>query len=555
MIPKWKVEVWQGGNLLYSLTDQVSTIKIREVLTDEIGTFEFSVPTKIGTDYIYHDINVGDMIKIWLGYADSDGLPTDPISVGKIFRINAPLNVKSGFIRVFAGRNLGEVLDRRIKGRKAWVNTAADLIVDEIADDLELGVGQIADDNTGVNLTVDAETYFDVLRKVSDYWTATAIVKKDFYVDVNNNLVWKARPIRDTDEGVESLEVDKNIVNYSVLHDSTQLKNKIYVYGEKAAFNPKDPTVLGRKNPVGGDEWTHSSGWTPLLGTVGSNTTTPKVGSDNTRAILDDNGDFQCFRTFSQIWVEGLAGYSTVEAWFRADAVAAGLHPYMRLRCPDASNYYELDLYPEGTGVDWANWLFRRKAIGEHNTYDAIINPEGEWTKHSNPTWENIQGIEFYLNGPTEYAGRYFDVDGLCFNFGKWRNSAESDPTAYGLRELVVVDDQLKSDLDCQRRAESLLYQKNAVVKRLDVTVVGNINVKIGDRIPMTIPAENINSVNFDVVAVEHYLDTSQGFLTKAVMVDTPNTRSIPAASPNEILKHQFNKVKDYARGLQAVAR
>ena len=547
MIPKCKVEVWQGGALLYTLTDRAETIRIREVLTDEIGTFEFSVPTKIGTDYVYNDINVGDTVKIWLGYADAGGLPTDPISVGKIYRINAPLNIKSGFIRVFNGRNLGEILDRQIKGRKVWVNTAVDLIVEEIRSDLGLGAGQIADDNTLINLTVDAETYFDVLRKVSDYWTVAATVKKDFYIDVNNNLVWKARPLR-SGASVESLEVGKNIVNYSVLHDSTQLKNKIYVYGEKAPFNSLDPTVLGRKFPSDGDQWTWENGWAATIGSVATNATSPKVGATCTRGTSNGSHECEYHKTFSQTWVEGLAGYGAIELWNRSSQQTVDQLYQVRLWAPDASNYYEANF------KSWVgDWLFGRKAIGLHNTFNVTTNPDGEWTPTgASPTWEELKGIEIYAQAALAFT---FDVDGLCFNFGRWRSSATSDPTAYGLRELVVVDDQLNSDLNCQRCAESLLYQKNAVVKRLDVTAVGNLNLRIGDRLVQSIPAEAINNVDFDMVAVEHYLDTSQGFLTKAIMVDTPNTRAIPSATPNEILKHQFSKMKDYARGLQAVAR
>jgi hypothetical protein len=59
---------------------------------------------------------------------------------------------------------------------------------------------------------------------------------------------------------------------------------------------------------------------------------------------------------------------------------------------------------------------------------------------------------------------------------------------------------------------------------QIEVTVVGDTNILVGDRLSMTIPAENITAADYDVISVEHSL-TGQSFLTKATMVNSVNTR------------------------------
>lgn len=269
MIPVQKIEVWHGGSLLHTITDALS-IRVREVLTDAVGTFKFAVATKKNGDYLYNDINVYDTVKIWIDY---DSVGATPLTVGKIYRISAPLKTKQGYLRLFYGKNQGEILERRVKGRKAWSGTAASTIVTELANDLGLGTSEIEADTTAVTLTTDVDTYFDLLKKLSDYWyDAGNQVKKDFYVDVNNNLVWKSRPLRTT--GVETLSVGEEILSYILTHDATQLKNNITVYGKREVYNPskygqtakvQNPTVHGYTHPSDGDSWTWTSGWQLLL--------------------------------------------------------------------------------------------------------------------------------------------------------------------------------------------------------------------------------------------------------------------------------------------------
>jgi len=537
MIPTSKIEVWQGDALLHTITSDALSIRIREVLTDAIGTFEFTLPTKKNGDYLYNDINPFDMVKIWLDY---DSVPATPLTIGRIYEITAPLQLQQGFIRVFAGKNQGEILERRIKTRKAWVATAASTIVAELANDLGLGTGQIETDTTSVTMTSDADTYFDLLKRLSDFWYDSGNqIKKDFCVNVDNELVWKSRPLRTA--GVETLTVGGNLLSYNLLTDTNSLKNKIFVYGKKAPFNPKDPTVVGRKYPTNGDAWTWVAGWVADKGAVSSESVTVKVGTTSTKCI-DSAHEAEFEYDFSEtLCVEGLEGYSILEFYFQTNNTFVDHTFYVRLWAPDESNYYEIAL-PDNEA--WNAWKLFQIALGNHNLYNATTNPEGQWVAHGTPSWETLGGIEFYAISGTGFTCY---VDGLCFNFGRWRSTAENatSQTNYGVRELSIVNDDLGTDLECQHHAESLLYQKKDPVKRLDFVTYGNPNILIGDKLTITLPAENISNQYFYVTTVEHIF-TDKGWQTMVLALDTINTRIPPPITDREVVRQEAVKRRFY---------
>jgi len=308
---------------------------------------------------------------------------------------------------------------------------------------------------------------------------------------------------------------------------------------------------MGRKFPSDGDQWTWENGWVATIGAVASNADAPKIGATCTRGTSNGSSECEYHKTFSQTWVEGLAGYGAVEMWNRRSQATVDYLFQVRLWAPDSNNYYEADF---DCGPSNGVWGFGRKAIGVHNTYDVTENPDGEWVATGNPTWENLQGIEIYAQSGVSFT---FDVDGLCFNYGRWRHSTSNGAsiTAYGQRDLIIVDDQLGNDAECQSRAETLLYQLKDPVKKLDVTTPGNRNILKGDRLSISLPAENISAANYDVLTVDHFLDVQQGWLTKAALVNSANVRSAPATSPDQIIIRQFKKLQDIARGMQTINR
>ena len=549
-IPIYKIEVYDSSDtLIYTIENDVLQIHVKEILTDNVGTFSFAVPTVKGlpNKYYYNDISLFDKVKIWLGYRE-DGLPSDPITVGKISSITAPLSIQSGYIRVFSGMNQGEVLKRRFK-TKRWQDTAASTIVTELANDLGLGTGQISTDTTALTLHFEDSNYLDVLKAISDYWyDASTQLKYDFYVDVNNNLVWHSRPIRTS--GVETLTVGDNIISYNVFRDVSNVYNYITVFGERNRTEPSDA-----------DSWTESlTNWTATQGTLSLQSADiaegipgKKAGSYSINCTAETGeSTVDYYRSIDEIdlWSPNRK-YSYLRFWDYYGAWGHVTSSYVRLVDVDGDYFqYEIpDITDRATDTAWQHWDL---GLGPSYEYDSEDNPDGLWTKSGTPNWQRINKIRFVVNWSVNEKAML--VDGLHFAEGRYRYTAEdsSSQTNYGKREYVHVDDALKSDSECEKRARTLLYQLKDPPIRLDVATPGNTNIKIGDRLTMNIPAEGLSSTSFDVVSVEHSF-SKQGFITQATMINTADLRVMPPVSTREILKRKFDTQRELGRGIRVV--
>jgi len=532
--PVYKIEVWQSGNLLYTITDDALSVHVKEIITDNVGYFSFILPTVKGSTskYYYNDINIYDTVKIYLGYDSISA--SDLVTVGKIYQISAPLRTNTGYIRVFAGKNQGEILKRRLKRQKKWEAVNASDIVTELANDLSLGTTEIETDTTAVTLMVDAESYFDVLKKVSDYWyDATTQIKKDFYVDINNNLVWKSRPIRST--GVETLTVGDNVINYQVLRDVQRVRNKIHVYGQKHML------------PTDGDLWTESGGsWGGTVGTYSWNADA-KVGSYSRQATRSGDDYMDVWLGFSQIDCTGRFkdDYDSLHFWIKIVDNPNGegnMVIHLQLSANSTTNYYQYILTSVTNQVMTSDgvWYEFTLPLGPDSTY---------WSTVGSPSWSNITNARWFVSGNTS-GTITIRLDGLYFYGKRYYNLAEdaTSQTNYGVRELEYVDETLVSDADCQRRGEVLLYQLKNPVTRIDISTPGNTNIKIGDRLSLTIPAEGISASNFDVVSVDHTL-SSNGFITTATLVNTSDVRTAPAITKNEVFRQQFAVQNELGKG------
>jgi len=157
------------------------------------------------------------------------------------------------------------------------------------------------------------------------------------------------------------------------------------------------------------------------------------------------------------------------------------------------------------------------------------LGPHGGWSSTGSPDWLDIRGfrITHTNDNNTQSTVR---VDELHFTGGHYFSSATdaTSKTNYGTCDLDVIDERLTSDSECQKRAEALLYQKKDPPIQIDVTVEGNNNILVGDRLSMTIPAEGITAQNYDVISVEQSLTGGEGglgWMTKPTMLNTANIR------------------------------
>ncbi len=486
---------------------------------------------------------IGDRVKVWYGWASGD-LTGDPDFMGKILQVGG----KSGRYAILRGKPNGEILSRRIKSRNIWIGAQADDIAANVATDLSLGSSLIATDTTTVTLLEDTETYADILRKLSDYWySAGTQVKKDYYVTVNNDLFWQSRPYRTS--GVETLTYGENFVDYNFVKDGTNIKNALAVYGSLTPFNSQDENVYGRKYPQDGDDWTYGAVWTAVDGTATSGSSSPKVGSTYTHFINTSSPyNIYAYATLPVVvHVEGINGYSVLEFFGRRHDTGYG---YIRLFAPNGSHYFQKDNISFSDSNDV--WKFHRYSLGKTNEYNADSNPNG-WTTFGDPSWDEL--TYFNVECDTISSGGYVDLDGLCFNFGRWKYAPLSDATSvsnYDECDHVIVDDTLTSDADCEKRAQTILFQTKDPVNRLEPVVKGTNNILLGDRLTITLPPENIFAQYYYVTGVENQLD-SNGWTTTPTLSSTVNTRRLPTLSDNEAIVASIKNLQQISRNQKRI--
>jgi len=145
-------------------------------------------------------------------------------------------------------------------------------------------------------------------------------------------------------------------------------------------------------------------------------------------------------------------------------------------------------------------------------------------------------------------------VDGLYFYPIRPTATASNaaSKTSYGQRDQEVTDDKLHSDSECQKRAETLLYQRKDAPIQITVRTPGNTNILVGDRLSMTIPAENITAQNYDVISVEHAF-SMRGFLTTATMVNSANVREPMSITGQQNVIKMRREIKGLSRNEQVV--
>ena len=539
-----RVEIWQGGALLYQLDDIAINIHIKDALTEGVGTFSFTLPTYsgVGTSYKYTDINLFDEARVWLSYGAVAGTA---LTIGKIYQIKAGL--AKGYVREFTCKSQGEVLTRRIKRAKNYGPTDASDIIIDLANDLSIfGAGDITADANHESQNFEYEPYFDAVRRVSDYWVSSvAQVKKDFFVDVDNHLHWKARPIRPPGT-VETLTIGTNLMDYSVLRDVSGVKNDIRVYG-KFDENKEDPAYVPVNTCPNDENWSESVlNWTKERGTLLSmdavNFTTG-TGSVSCSAILDAGNYHSEFnRTFMPEFITATGKKSTTinsfarvsfDMYFEYAGAIGDFIGYIYLYAPDAANSFNRSIAMAATNT-WENKSY-------------LLNDGVGWAGVGAPNWERLEAVKFWVN--TSGATHTTHVDALYLRGGRFYSSAANpaSATSYGQRDMIHVDDALLSDADCLSRAQTLLYQLKDPVTRLDVTMPLNLNVKIGDRLTVTLAPEGITATDFDVLTVEHNFVKDTGGTTSFTAVSSAvigNARKVPPVTMQEVVTKQATTQK-----------
>ncbi len=337
---------------------------------------------------------------------------------------------------------------------------------------------------------------------------------KDFLVNTDGHLHWKSRPWRTA--GVETLTVGDNILSYELLKGPVEkVFNSITVKGVAEAPYPRNH-----------DDWTDAlDNWTASSGTLALNADC-KYGDYSIECDSPAGSAIAEFKRTLPVWT--IRDTNKLRYWVKHEVAAAS--SVVRILCPDTSNYYETG---QSTGVAWA---FQDFNIGPEYVYHVDHNPDGIWTATSSPNWWDMQGIQFRADAGM--VSKWIKVDGIHWFPDRWTDTATNaaSKTSYGQRDMEVTDEKFHDDSECEHRSETLLYQMKDPATQIIMTVKGNNNIKCGDRLSITLPADGISAANYDVIAVEQIYVRPNNWTTKATMINTANIRDI--TMPNPVVQH-----------------
>ena len=127
MIPFYTIKIYDASlDLRYTVTNDALGFTFHKGVNEDVGFFEVNLPMQKGTSYTYNDIVVGDFIKAWYGW-DSSHSEGTPDFYGKILQ---PIS-QSGKVKTLRGVHVGEILNRRIKGRVVYSGDQASDIAED----------------------------------------------------------------------------------------------------------------------------------------------------------------------------------------------------------------------------------------------------------------------------------------------------------------------------------------------------------------------------------------------------------------------------------------
>jgi hypothetical protein len=337
------------------------------------------------------------------------------------------------------------------------------------------------------------------------------------------------------------LTVGKNIQSLRVIRDVNRVKNWIVVYGARDLAEPSDKDSWTETTA----NWTLAQGDPPLVADAADFQVGTASVRGNSNNAANPPVEFYYEPTTDIFTGPRKDGHQSIHFWAKSEGLGSLFPPAVAL------------WYSWGPAVGWFRSLVDVWTNNVWNEFTLPVGPEAEgWTVfgHSNNKgyWNlAVPKVDFW--GAGSGNGVYsLHIDGLhfsnrCFYCAPEQNAASQ--TSYGRRDLYYVDSNLVSNAECVNMARTLLYQLSEPLIQIEAGITGNTNVKIGDRLSMTVPAEGLSAVDFDVIQVEHDL-SAQGFTTKALMVNSVNIRkesdfTTPMTSVKRLLQAQKFLAKD----------
>jgi len=560
IFPKYKIETYTGTTLDYTIIDEALNLKFKKNLSGEPGTFSFAVKGRQGLTKQFDDIVLGDKVKIYLG---ANSVPSNPNFVGSIEN-RVSFREKNTFVRQFTGTDQGAILKQRIKKQFNTLGTDAHIIVDAIADALDLAKDTDSDGSANLDIVTVQTDYNDLLKEISDYG---ASINKDFYVYDNAGaatLAWKTKPIRSA--GVTAFTIGEDTRSYRLVDSLVDtVKNKYWVFGstEKPTPNtsvcsdsqfektPTDFPVNHLDLTASTTHWTHDSlSDTETLTAYNDATRHNTVSGGKRIEVMETSAGAENEWMFinraltEQTVTVKDAARLDFAAFNNAQHVEDVLTSfYLKLLAPDTSNYwyyvFDTPEFPKITA-----WTHCSTHLGA--SYQGAVGSKDVWYWGAgNPDWYNIQGVSWFAQWTTT-VGHIIGLDLDCIYFSglRWFATDSDGASPYTERDIITTDDKIHSVAEATKYVAFLKAKLKDAAKQLTVTTPLDMNILLGDRCPVTIADENLSATNFDVISFEHFLNAEdQTCQTTTELTSMERCREVlPTINPTGHMLHKLQQ-------------
>lgn len=390
-----------------------------------------------------------------------------------------------------SGRCWGERLFRRVV-TKTYEGKRGEEIVKDLMDNY-VGLGHVRGqtelveytDTTYTRLKYENTPVMDILRHVAESSDKAGVIGFDFRVAPDGKFEFF--PV---DSKPNSLSLAEKIEHIEYSKDISRVRNRVVLYGAAEKSVPADK-----------DSWTESltpqdGSWSAPSGTVTLDTETKVKGSASIKSYNSQAYYASSMFTLSPDKQVDASLYPTLDFWVRRDTPFNG---NVSVVLYDANDKFASHLV--NVGPD--KWSQQQIKVGADNA-DA-------WEHQAGFNWALVKKIRFDCWFDNTGTGSFW-VDGLCFG-GRRCSSVNEDAasqTAYGLRELVDVDEELCSDAECEYRAKATVAYLKDPAEHLTVrsTLVdyGNDPILPGQTLHIVLPNEDVDA-DFRVLSVEYDVD------------------------------------------------
>jgi len=462
--------------------------------TNEVSSFDLLLQNwdkkySLGGSY---PINVGMDGSISIGR----GTNVPQIITCRVESVKCESTPTENYIRV-SGRCLGEKLFRKVV-TKTYENKKGEEIVKDL---LDYYVG-LSHNRGGTELVEDTSTtytkleyentpVFDILKYIAASADKQGVIGFDFRIAPDAKFEFfprlsKTSPVS-LNELIETSEYQKDI---------SRVRNKVTVYG-----------VADKSAPLDKDAWTESL--TPSDGVWSVEQAENTISLDSESKVKG---------SYSIKTVTGTAEMAIPAFTLNSGKeVNANLYPLLSFYIALAQycitsiriTLYDIAGKTAYRDEDVANdekWYKIDLKVGSVNAL--------EWVNvQSGFDWSQIKKIRFmgtYSGG--EQNTRAMWIDALYFGGRRYSSTQEDtgSQNAYGLRELVEVNEELYSDNECMLHAKALLVNLKDPAEYLTIksTVIdyGNTPLLAGDKIHVALPNENVDA-DFRILSVEYHVD------------------------------------------------